>query len=85
MDEPPQTPLIPPGFHLDSWTLFASLIWGSIGVGYIVYGKKQRSAPAFAGGMAMTVVSYFASTIPMSLISIGIMVGVYFWARHDRG
>ncbi|HEX4119315.1 MAG TPA: amino acid transport protein [Verrucomicrobiae bacterium] len=83
MDEPPQTPLLPPGFHLDSSTLFASLLWGSIGAGYMIYGKKQRSAPAFAGGILMIVVSYFSTTVWMSVISVGIMVGVYFWSRYE--
>jgi hypothetical protein len=30
--------------------LFASLVWGSVGVGYFIYGKKQQSLPAMVGG-----------------------------------
>jgi hypothetical protein len=33
--------------------LFASLVWGSIGVGYCIYGKKQQSFPAMLGGILM--------------------------------
>ena len=58
--------------------LFASLFWGSIGFGYFIYGKKQRSWPAMVGGIAMIAVSYFVGLVSlMSLASIAIMAGVY--------
>jgi hypothetical protein len=58
--------------------LFASLLWGSIGVGYFIYGKKQRSFVPMIGGILMIIVSYFAgSALVMSLISIGLIVTIY--------
>ncbi|HEV8543297.1 MAG TPA: amino acid transport protein [Verrucomicrobiae bacterium] len=58
--------------------LFASLIWGSIGMGYFIYGKKQGSWVPMVGGIAMMAVSYVGGTaLIMSLISIAIIVGVY--------
>jgi hypothetical protein len=33
--------------------LFASLVWGSIGVGYFIYGKKQQSLTPMGGGILM--------------------------------
>jgi hypothetical protein len=63
--------------------LFASLIWGSIGVGYFIYGKKQQSLPAMVGGLVMVGVSYFVSSaLLMSLISILVIVAVYNLARR---
>ena len=47
---------------LDPSFLFASLIWGSIGVGYFVYGKKQQSFVPMIGGIVMVAVSYFTVT-----------------------
>ena len=36
--------------------LFASLIWGSIGIGYFIYGKRQRSwVPMVRAGVLMIV------------------------------
>ena len=35
---------------LDANFLFASLIWGTIGFGYFIFGKKQQHWPAMAGG-----------------------------------
>jgi len=58
--------------------LFASLLWGSIGVGYFVYGKKQQSFSAMSGGILMVMASYFiSSALLMSLASLGIVVAVY--------
>jgi len=58
--------------------LFASLIWGSVGVGYFIYGKKQGSWIPLTGGILMIVVSYFVgSALLMSVISIGIIVTVH--------
>jgi len=62
---------------LDPNYLFASLIWGSIGVGYTIYGRRQRSVVAFVGGVVMILASYFTGVWEMSLISLVIMVTVY--------
>ena len=63
--------------------LVASLIWGSIGVGYFIYGKKQQSFMPMIGGILMIVVSYFASsTMVMSLLSIALIVAVYVLLRQ---
>jgi hypothetical protein len=58
--------------------LFASLLWGSIGVGYFIYGKKQQSLSPMVGGIVMIAVSYFVgSALLMSLICILVIVAVY--------
>jgi len=68
---------------LDTNFLFASLIWGSIGMGYFIYGKKAQSYVPMIGGVLMIAVSYFvASALLMSLISLGIMAGVYWLLKH---
>jgi hypothetical protein len=64
--------------------LFASLIWGSIGVGYFIYGKKQQSVGAMLGGILMIVLSYLiGSALLMSLLCLGIVAGVYFLSKRD--
>jgi len=63
--------------------LFAALIWGSIGVGYFIYGKKQQSIGAMAGGIVMIAVSYFiSSALVMSLACLGIVAVVYFLSKQ---
>jgi hypothetical protein len=60
----------------DMNTLLASLVWGSVGVGFFIYGKKQGVTPALIGGLAMVAVSYFVgSPLFMSLISVALVAG----------
>ncbi len=67
----------------ESGTLIASLIWGSIGVGFLVYGKKQKEWTLAFGGLALIAVSYFvASPLFMSLLSIGIIVAIFWLVRR---
>jgi hypothetical protein len=63
--------------------LFASLVWGSIGVGYFIYGKKQQSLSPMIGGILMIGVSYFVgSALLMSAICVLIILTVYGLLRR---
>jgi hypothetical protein len=65
--------------------LFASLIWGSLGLGYFIYGRKQRSPGPMLGGVMMMGASYFvASALWMSILCVGLMLAVYGWSKVDR-
>jgi hypothetical protein len=58
--------------------LFASLIWGSVGLGYFIYGKKQGLWAPMVGGVLMMATSYVASSAwLMSVVCGGLIVGVY--------
>lgn len=66
-----------------TYFLFASLIWGSIGVGYFIYGKRQSSWVPMLGGLLMIVASYFAgSAVAMSVICLGLMAAVYMLLKR---
>ena len=63
--------------------LFASLIWGSVGVGYFIYGKRQRSWLPMLGGVLMIAASYFVgSAMMMSLICAGVIVAIYILLKQ---
>jgi hypothetical protein len=63
--------------------LFASLLWGSVGVGYFIYGKRQQSLSPMIGGIVMVMVSYFiGSALLMSLVCSGIVGTVYFFVKR---
>ena len=67
----------------NSSVLFASLLWGSIGTGYFIYGKKQQEPVPLVAGIVMILVSYFVgSALLMSLICIAVIVGVYLWVKR---
>ncbi len=67
--------------HLDSSALWAGLFWSGVGGGYMVYGWKQKAGIPLAGGVAMTLACFF-SVLPMTLISIASMVGVYWLMKR---
>ena len=70
--------------YFDASFLFASLIWGSVGVGLWIYAKKQSSFIAFFGGILILGVSYFVSSaLLMSAICLGIL-GIMYW-MYRRG
>jgi hypothetical protein len=63
---------------LDEHFLFASLLWGSVGAGYLVYARKQREIIPFIGGVMMIGVSFLvASWFWMSILCLALMVAVY--------
>lgn len=65
--------------------LFASLLWGSVGFGYFIYGKKQGALPALVGGIVMMAGSYLVSSwLWMSLLSIAIMIAVYWLIKRGH-
>ena len=68
---------------LDANFLFASLIWGSVGAGYFIYGKRQQSWVPMVAGVVMIAVSYFVgSALVMSLLCAGMMALVYILLRQ---
>jgi uncharacterized membrane protein HdeD (DUF308 family) len=63
--------------------LFASLIWGSVGMGYFIYGKKQSSWAPMIGGVLMIAASYFiGSALLMSIVCISLMAAIYFLLKQ---
>jgi uncharacterized membrane protein YdcZ (DUF606 family) len=70
--------------NFDSSFLFASLLWGSVGVGYWIYGKKQREMMPMIGGAAMIGISYLVSSwLLMSLLGLALMVAVYLLMKRS--
>jgi hypothetical protein len=71
-------------FGITYGTLFASLLWGSVGIGFCIYGKKQRSAPPWVGGIALIAISYFIpNPLWMSVAAVGIIAGIWYWSRFN--
>jgi hypothetical protein len=64
-------------------TLFASLIWGSIGVGFTIYGKKQSKFIPMIGGLGLIAISYFiVSPLYMSVAAVGIMGAIWVLSKQ---
>jgi hypothetical protein len=68
---------------LDTNFLLASLLWGTIGSGYFIYGKKQGAGVPLAGGLALIGISYFiGSAVILSLVSIALIFGMHWLMRR---
>jgi hypothetical protein len=69
--------------NLNANFLFASLIWGAVGMGFFVYGKKQRALIPLYGGILMVGLSYIiSSALFMSAACIGLIVFMYILHRN---
>ena len=69
---------------LEPGILFASLIWGSIGVGFFIFGKKQRSDGPLFGGIMLVAISYFiGSALWMSVAAVAILAGIFLWSKNS--
>jgi len=71
-------------FKLDTSYLFVSMIWSTVGGGFWLYGKKQRTGPPMFGGIALIAISWLiTSAVWMSLAAIGIIAGIYYWSKNS--
>jgi hypothetical protein len=62
--------------------LLWGLLFGSIGLGYFIYGRKQRSIAPLVCGLALMVFPYFVSNL-MLLVGIGaILVMIPYFLRE---
>lgn len=58
--------------------IFASLIWSSIGIGLLYYGRKATRPPALFAGVGLILISYFiGSALWMSAAGVGILAGMF--------
>jgi hypothetical protein len=68
---------------LNENSLWASVIWGAIAAGYLIYGWRQKTLIPFLGGLAMTGASFFVSSaLLMSLACIALIAIVYWLAKQ---
>jgi hypothetical protein len=56
-------------------TLFTSLVWGSVGFGYFIYGKKQQSPPPAIGGILIIAASYFCTSFSSMTAASMFLIG----------
>jgi len=59
-------------------TLMWGIIFGSIGLGFFVYGKKQKAIIPILSGIGLMVFPYFISNIYILIISGIVLVALPF-------
>jgi predicted membrane protein len=66
---------------LNTSLLLWGLLFGSIGIGFFVYGKRQRAVVPLVVGLALMVFPYFVSN-SFLLVAIGIaLVALAYFVR----
>ena len=59
-------------------TLIFSILFGSIGMGYFVYGKKQQAAIPLITGIVLCIFPYFVSNVYI-MVLVGLILTVLPW------
>jgi hypothetical protein len=69
----------------NSSTLFASLLWGSVGMGFAIYGQRQKATAPLLGGVLLIALSYFiSSALLMSLVGVALVAGIVWCQRRGE-
>ena len=64
---------------MNASTLLWGVLFGSIGLGFFVYGRKQRAIVPLVCGLALMVFPYFVSgTLLLIAIGVALMAIPYF-------
>ena len=64
---------------MDTSSLLWGLLFGSIGLGFLIYGRKQRAVVPLVCGLALMIFPYFVSnTILLITIGMVLIVIPYF-------
>lgn len=65
---------------MNTGSIVWGLLFGSVGFGFFIYGKKQQAVVPLVCGVLLMVFPYFVSnTILIVLIGIALMVIPYFY------
>jgi len=64
---------------MDTSSLLWGLLFGSVGLGFLIYGRKQRAVVPLVCGLALMIFPYLVSnTILLIAIGIALIVIPYF-------
>jgi hypothetical protein len=65
-----------------SSSFFASMMVGTVGMGFFVYGKKQQRIPQLFAGLALMAYPYFVDDVVVMLaIGAGVIAAMWFAIR----
>ena len=62
-------------------TLMWGIIFGSIGLGFLVYGKKRKALIPILSGIGLMVFPYFISNIYIMILSGIVLVALPYFVR----
>ena len=63
---------------MDMSYLFAAFVWSTVGLGFFMYGKKQKRPYPLIGGILIMGASYFAKTwVNLSVVGCVLIAVIY--------
>jgi len=68
---------------VDTAELLWGLLFGSIGLGFFIYGKKQRSVVPLFSGVALMVFPYFVTSTLLLVLIGAALIAVPYFVRID--
>lgn len=64
---------------MNEWWLLWGLLFGAVGLGFFVYGKRQRAVVPLVCGLALMIFPYFvANTILLVVVGVALIAAPYF-------
>jgi hypothetical protein len=67
---------------MDPMNLFAALFWGSVGLGFTIYGRKRGRPVPLVGGIFLMAISYFTTPLSLTLIGVAVIAVIYFLGKR---
>ena len=65
-----------------STSLFLGVLFGSIGLGYIVYGKKQHKGIALLSGVGLCALPYLISSVLLVILAAIVLMVLPFLMKY---
>ena len=65
---------------METSTLLLAVVFSAIGMGYMLYGKKQRNIIAFASGIGLCTYTYFITNVLAAILAglVIMAIPIYF-------
>ncbi len=64
----------------EAWLLWG-LLFGSVGLGFFLYGKKQRAVVPLVCGLALMIFPYFVSSTLLLVVVGVVLIGIPYFVR----
>ena len=64
----------------ESWLLWG-LLYGSIGLGFFIYGRKQRAVVPLICGLALMIFPYFVANTILLVVIGAVLIAVPYFVR----
>lgn len=61
--------------------LLLGVLFGSVGLGYFLYGKKQRAVVPLVCGLALMVIPYFISSTALLVMVGAVLSGIPYFVK----